>query len=489
MLGSFFFLLSLIQPSQEFVVILLIFTFISDVSQSNNPKIHSFRVISSRDATMNSASTAPTTTIPSNVTTFTSASINNQFQTSSDPSPCSTPTIEHQQLVDDNNKKSSSSSTSDNNQHHQQQKQQKPILMCFICKLSFGNTKSFSLHANTEHKLNLSESEKMLLCREYSSAIIQKNNDNENSQISFLEPLEITKSMNFSLNYNSSNSNDISKNNGNSLSDESTTENNDNNNNSNQHQRATNDGDGYDDDDQMMITSNDDCAQQSNDKTDIKETSSSDDRHPKLTPKSLSSLTRTSPQLLHPSPPASAALAAANVIQRLAAATGGDLKFLNNSADLSNLTSLLEQTKTLNDFLAQQQQQHQQQHNRLACPEHIDTQNLNDVDCKNCEFLNINHMSSASSPLNCSNSKSPMKIFGGPQQQQQQLQHHQTESNASSASSTTSSPVTSSVTPNSAQLLHQSALNQSNINTSPSFTIGACPDHMNGRPIGIDCAR
>ncbi|XP_055922638.1 zinc finger protein 2 isoform X2 [Eupeodes corollae] len=69
---------------------------------------------------------------------------------------------------------------------------QKPILMCFICKLSFGNTKSFSLHANSEHTLNLQESEKLLLNREYSSAIIQRNVD-EKPQISFLEPLDIQK--------------------------------------------------------------------------------------------------------------------------------------------------------------------------------------------------------------------------------------------------------------------------------------------------------
>ncbi|EDX15207.1 GD24406 [Drosophila simulans] len=65
---------------------------------------------------------------------------------------------------------------------------QKPILMCFICKLSFGNVKSFSLHANTEHRLNLEELDQQLLNREYSSAIIQRNMD-EKPQISFLQPL------------------------------------------------------------------------------------------------------------------------------------------------------------------------------------------------------------------------------------------------------------------------------------------------------------
>lgn len=63
--------------------------------------------------------------------------------------------------------------------------------MCFICKLSFGITKSFSLHANTEHGLDLQELEKHLLMqREYSSAIIQRNMD-ESPQISFLEPVDV----------------------------------------------------------------------------------------------------------------------------------------------------------------------------------------------------------------------------------------------------------------------------------------------------------
>uniref|UniRef100_A0A1A9WQB1 C2H2-type domain-containing protein n=1 Tax=Glossina brevipalpis TaxID=37001 RepID=A0A1A9WQB1_9MUSC len=71
---------------------------------------------------------------------------------------------------------------------------QKPILMCFICKLSFGITKSFSLHASIEHGLNLQELEKyLLLQREYSSAIIQRNMD-EKPQISFLEPIDAATS-------------------------------------------------------------------------------------------------------------------------------------------------------------------------------------------------------------------------------------------------------------------------------------------------------
>ncbi|GAB0093920.1 hypothetical protein DMENIID0001_091120 [Sergentomyia squamirostris] len=64
----------------------------------------------------------------------------------------------------------------------------KPVLMCFICKLSFGNAKSFGTHASNEHNLTLLDNEKTLLSREYSSAILQRNID-ERPQISFLEPL------------------------------------------------------------------------------------------------------------------------------------------------------------------------------------------------------------------------------------------------------------------------------------------------------------
>jgi hypothetical protein len=390
-----------------------VFFLASDVSQSNNPKIHSFRVISSRDATMNSSSSTQSSIAASNSLTA----------QSTDSSPCTTPSLEHSE--------DKAAERKDNNQ----QRQQKPILMCFICKLSFGNTKLFSSHANSEHKLNLNDSEKMLLCREYSSAIIQKNND-DNSQISFLEPLDAAAAKTAAV--TSQSPYDISKNN---LND-SVNDNNDNNNNSN-----NNHDDGTENDDGMDLSA---------DKNDINK-DAHDEHQPRLTPKSLSSLTgRTSP----PPPP--------SLLQRFTA--GGEFKFLNSPADLSQLTSLLEQHKTLNEFLAQQQQQQQ----RLACPEHADTPNLNDIDCKNCEFLNINQINS---PLTL---KSPIKGSFG---------QHQTESNASSTSSKTSSPITSSVTPNSLQLHQNLQQQQANINTSPSFTIGACPDHMNGRPIGVDCAR
>lgn len=65
---------------------------------------------------------------------------------------------------------------------------QKPILMCFICKLSFGNVQIFQQHSNTEHGVQLHKTEQVLLAREFSSAIIQRNGQ-ESPQISFLEPI------------------------------------------------------------------------------------------------------------------------------------------------------------------------------------------------------------------------------------------------------------------------------------------------------------
>lgn len=117
----------------------------------NNPKIHSFRVVTASDAQC---------ILPTGVNTDSTVTPINSG-------------------MDSNNLDGKSSSST---------KITKPILMCFICKLSFGNTKSFGLHANTEHTLNLQENEKNLLNREYSSAIIQRNID-EKPQISFLQPL------------------------------------------------------------------------------------------------------------------------------------------------------------------------------------------------------------------------------------------------------------------------------------------------------------
>lgn len=64
----------------------------------------------------------------------------------------------------------------------------KPILMCFICKISFGYAKSFVSHATTEHKLILNEEEERLLAQKNSSAIIQGVGKDKEPLLSFLEP-------------------------------------------------------------------------------------------------------------------------------------------------------------------------------------------------------------------------------------------------------------------------------------------------------------
>ena len=348
-----------------------------------------------------------------------------------------------------------------NNQPHQQQKSQKPILMCFICKLSFGNIKSFSQHANTDHQLNLNESEQLLLCREYSSAIIQKNND-DNSQISFLEPLELAKSWNMA--FSSSSSSHPNEMSSSSVDRSNNNINNDNNNDSNNNSNSTT----------SEVERHDVVCSNTDDKTTLTPpkstttnelktksttTTSNDkltDSNPKLTPKSLSVLT----------------------------------------SGLADFNNLMEQTNTLNDYLNQHQQ-------RFACPDHMDAINFHEIDCKNCEFININQqMQPGTSPthLHCNTTTattkspghlSPLKGFNSvmSSNNQDNMEMSLNLSNASSTSSSTSSPIISSVTPNSALMHQQSMQNQSNINTSPSFTIGACPDHMNGRPIGVDCAR
>ena len=64
----------------------------------------------------------------------------------------------------------------------------KPILMCFICKISFGYAKSFVTHATTEHRLSLIEDEERLLGQKNTSAIIQGVGKDKDPLISFLEP-------------------------------------------------------------------------------------------------------------------------------------------------------------------------------------------------------------------------------------------------------------------------------------------------------------
>ncbi|XP_039618323.1 zinc finger homeobox protein 3-like [Polypterus senegalus] len=64
----------------------------------------------------------------------------------------------------------------------------KPILMCFLCKLSFGYVRSFATHAVHDHRMTLSEDERRLLGHKHASAIIQGIGKDKEPLISFLEP-------------------------------------------------------------------------------------------------------------------------------------------------------------------------------------------------------------------------------------------------------------------------------------------------------------
>lgn len=64
----------------------------------------------------------------------------------------------------------------------------KPILMCFICKLSFGYARSFATHAVHDHRMTLCEDERQLLGDKHASAIIQGIGKDKEPLISFLEP-------------------------------------------------------------------------------------------------------------------------------------------------------------------------------------------------------------------------------------------------------------------------------------------------------------
>ncbi len=65
----------------------------------------------------------------------------------------------------------------------------KPILMCFICKLSFGYAKSFVAHAMGDHNVLLQDDEKDILSHKNTSAIIQCVGKEKEPLVSFLEPL------------------------------------------------------------------------------------------------------------------------------------------------------------------------------------------------------------------------------------------------------------------------------------------------------------
>ncbi|XP_062404010.1 zinc finger homeobox protein 3-like [Sardina pilchardus] len=64
----------------------------------------------------------------------------------------------------------------------------RPILMCFLCRLSFGCARSFSLHAAREHGVAPSDRERRLLALKNASAIIQPVAPGNRPLLSFLEP-------------------------------------------------------------------------------------------------------------------------------------------------------------------------------------------------------------------------------------------------------------------------------------------------------------
>ncbi|KAG7455432.1 hypothetical protein MATL_G00256680, partial [Megalops atlanticus] len=64
----------------------------------------------------------------------------------------------------------------------------KPVLMCFLCKLSFGYVRSFVNHAVQDHRMALNQQEQKLLANKYVSAIIQGVGQDKEPLVSFLEP-------------------------------------------------------------------------------------------------------------------------------------------------------------------------------------------------------------------------------------------------------------------------------------------------------------
>ena len=64
----------------------------------------------------------------------------------------------------------------------------KPVLMCFLCKLSFGYSRSFVTHAVHDHRMTLNDQEQKLLSNKHVSAIIQGIGKDKEPLISFLEP-------------------------------------------------------------------------------------------------------------------------------------------------------------------------------------------------------------------------------------------------------------------------------------------------------------
>lgn len=127
--------------------------------------------------------------------------------------------------------------------------------------------------------------------------------------------------------------------------------------------------------------------------------------------------------------------------------------------------------KLITEFLQQQLQQHQhqqQQHQSSLfpsqCLEHPD---FNGVDCKTCELLEIQGRTKSPPPLSS-----------------QSLPQLQVPPHRSPCSNLAMSPSSSSVTS-----VGNAGATGAGAGAASSFTIGACSDHINGRPQGVDCAR
>lgn len=285
----------------------------------------------------------------------------------------------------------------------------KPILMCFICKLSFGNTKSFLMHANNEHTLDLQESERNLLNREYSSAILQRNID-EKPQISFLEPLDYQKQMVHALGQSS-----------NCISTTTTPP-------------------------TSIHTSS---ASSTNTKSDVNTVPSttlpslSNSKHIGFMKASSTITTNDSSSMQSQSP--------------------------TNALNLNFISELMQQhrNQTSNNIPASPSFSSLTNSESLKCPEHSFSFK-EDIDCKNCEMMNINMR--ASSTLSKSPNMTPPRSSNMSPVANLPINIPQSNANASSASSSSSN---GGATPTSAS----------------SFTIGACPEHINGRPLGVDCPR
>lgn len=366
----------------------------------------------------------------------------------------------------DKTSKNSTTSTSNQTKIH------KPILMCFICKLSFGNTKSFTLHASTEHQVNLQESEKLLLSREYSSAILQRNND-EKPQLSFLEPLEQQQQQQQSSSLVSMKQqqelqqkliNDFVQ----QIQKQAIAANSNNNND----QQQMNDQSSAmllnNSSSSSLLKSPNHLAHNSSSSSSNNTSSMSPSSHAKHTNNSgtdnsssannntNNNLTNSSSSVMNSqqqssslnqqnSPSSSTSSAVANINNNSSSAA------TQQQQQLLASTNAAAAAKLLSEFLHQQQQQFQRS---LQCSEH---QGQQGVDCKNCEMLNITGLRSPLTP-----SKSPNSSVCGDM----------------------TSPTTSTPLPQSSGGTH---LNLSP--GAPSFTIGACPEHINGRPIGVECAR